>query len=245
MLVSLLRETGKWWKDRAKAQGFAKTFRQFLGIVREFARESTPASRRRRYGDVEFDWDYRVDTTSATVHWSDRFVGHLHSAYQPTEPGAFHEMMGALGIDFPQFTFVDVGSGKGRVLLMAAGYPFHRVMGVELLPSLHRIAEQNISKPGSAKRRCSSVESICQNAVDFAFPQEPIVLYLFNPLGEVNLTKVVESLSQSLRQSLRPAYALYHNALLEHVLINAGWRKLRGEPQYSLFSFAGRDAGAV
>jgi len=35
----------------------------------------------------------------------------------------------------------------------------------------------------------------------------------------------------------RPGYALYHNPLLEHVLLNAGWRKLRGEQYYSLFSF--------
>jgi SAM-dependent methyltransferase len=212
--------------------------RQFLNILGDFVKESTPSSRLQRYGDIEFDWDHRVDTTGATVSWRDRFIGHLHSAYQPTEPAAFHEMMGALGIDFSQFTFIDIGSGKGRVLLMAADYPFHRVVGVELLPALHRIAQQNIQKYGSQPRRCQAVESVCLNAVYFAFPQEPIVLYLFNPLGEVNLIKVIENLNYSLKQCPRPAYALYHNPLLEHVLLNAGWRKLRGEQYFSLFSFA-------
>ena len=86
-------------------------------------------------------------------------MGHLHSAYQPTEPAAFHQMMDALGTDFSQFTFIDIGSGKGRVLLMAADYPFSRVIGVELLPALHRIAEQNIDKYCETRRRCLQVES--------------------------------------------------------------------------------------
>ena len=42
------------------------------------------------------------------------------------------------------FTFVDLGSGKGRTLLMASDYPFRRIIGVELLPSLHQIAQENL-----------------------------------------------------------------------------------------------------
>jgi SAM-dependent methyltransferase len=212
---------------------------QFVEILKEFARESTPASRRQRYGDVEFDWDHRVDTTGATVGWRHRFVGHLHSAYQPTDPAAFHEMMLLAGINFPQYTFIDIGSGKGRVLLMAADYPFHRIIGVELLPALHQIAMQNVAKYVQEPRRCLNLESVCQNAVDFVFPDEPLVVYLFNPLGEVSLMKLFENLNQSLKKNPRPAYALYHNPLLEHVLLNASWRKLRREQCFSLFSFAG------
>ena len=99
-----------------------------------FLRDSTPEQRRRRYGDVEYDWDHRVDTTSATVGWRDRLLGVFHSAYQPTEPALFHEMLAALNITFEDFTFIDLGSGKGRALLMASDYPFLRIVGVELLP---------------------------------------------------------------------------------------------------------------
>jgi hypothetical protein len=63
-----------------------------------------------------------------------------------------------------------------------------------------------------------------------------VVVYLFNPLGEVNLRKVVANLNRSLKEKPRPAYVLYHNAVLEHVLLNGGWRKLRGEQYFSLFS---------
>ena len=86
------------------------TARSFATHAWQFLRESTPAQRRRRYGDAEYDWDYRVDTTSATVGWRDRLLGHFHSPYQPSEPALFREMIATLKIDFQEFTFIDIGS---------------------------------------------------------------------------------------------------------------------------------------
>src|SRR5271168_5004167 len=107
-----------------------------------FLRESTPERRRQRYGDMEYDWEHRVDTTSGTVGWRARLQGSFHSPYQPTDPALFHEMMAQLRIlserfDFESFIFVDLGSGKGRTLLMASDYPFKKITGVELLSELN------------------------------------------------------------------------------------------------------------
>ena len=94
---------------------------------------------------MEYDWEHRVNTTSGTVGWRERLLGVFHSPYQPTDAGLFQEMMAILPIDFREFTFVDLGSGKGRTLLMASEYPFRRIVGVEILPELHRAAEENIA----------------------------------------------------------------------------------------------------
>src|SRR6478609_9761998 len=37
----------------------------------------------------------------------------------------------------PDDVFIDLGSGKGRMVLEAARYPFRRVIGVELAQPLH------------------------------------------------------------------------------------------------------------
>ena len=137
----------RWWREGLARDGFRQTVRNLANHLWEFLRESTPAQRRQRYGDVDYDWDHRVDTTSATVSWRDRLLGEFHSAYQPTEPALFREMMetmSGLGIVFQDLTFIDVGSGKGRVLLMAADYPFRRILGIELLADLHQVAQANI-----------------------------------------------------------------------------------------------------
>jgi hypothetical protein len=199
-------------------------------------RDSTPARRRQRYGDMDFDWEHRVNTTGATVRWQDRLLGELHSPYQPTEPGLFHEMLDSLKIDFREFVFVDLGSGKGRALLMAADYPFRRIIGVELLRSLHGTALENIARYTDAAQPRAKIESICTDAREFIFPVEPLVLYLFNPLREVGLTRVIANLENSLRDQPRPVYVLYHNPLSEHLFLRSSdFRKIGGTHQYAVF----------
>src|SRR5277367_2003445 len=156
-----------------------------------FLRDSTPSRKRQRYGDMEYDWEHRVNTTSGTVGWRTRLLGAFHSPYQPTEPGLFREMMASLPIAFDQFTFVDIGSGKGRTLLMASEYPFKRIVGVELLPELNQIALENLAHYKSESRKCFVLEAVCGDAADLPFPVEPLVLYLFNPLPETGLRRMM------------------------------------------------------
>lgn len=204
-----------------------------------FVSDSTPEARRRRYGDVEYDWDHRVNTTSATVSWRDRLLGVLHSPYQPTEPTLFREMLDALAIDFREFTFIDLGSGKGRTLLMASDYPFQRIVGVELLPELNRAACENLKNYSNPSQKCFHLESICADARDFEFPADPIALYLFNPLPEAGLIEVICNLEKSLRDRPRRIFVLYHNPLLEHVLSRSSMlKKIAGTHQYSVFATA-------
>lgn len=236
-LLSTLRQS---WKENRARHGFWETTRSFARHFGEFVRESTPAQRRSRYGDAEYDWDHRVNTTGATVGWRDRLLGHFHSPYQPTDPALFSEIMASLHIDFQEFTFVDMGSGKGRVLLMAADYPFRRVLGVELLPALDRAAQENLSIYKSDSQRCFAIEAVCADAREFVFPTESLVLYLFNPLPESGLIEMMANLDRSLSQYPRTVYVLYHNPLLEHVVSGyPAFTKIGGTHQYSIFRSGG------
>ena len=198
----------------------------------DFLRDSTPERRRRRYGDMEYDWDYHVNTTSGSVGWRERLLGVFLSAYQPTELAAFQQMMAAVPIDFPEFTFVDLGSGKGRTLLMASEYPFHRIIGVEILPELHRAAEQNIRHYKSPTQRCFQLDSICEDASDFLLPEEPLLLYLFNPLPLSALRKVIASLDASLQRKPRAVCIVYHNPILEQELRQVPWLRTSGHGEH-------------
>ena len=238
--ISLLRSAWHWWKDAAARDGRAAAMWQLLNILYEFVRDSTPERLRQRYGDAEYDWEYRVNTTSAGVGWNDRLLGFFHSPYQPTESVLFHEMIEAVaartGFDFREFIFLDLGSGKGRTLLMASEYPFRRMVGVELLSALNDAARNNICKYRSESRKCFAMESICGDAAEFAFPVEPIVLFLFNPLPEPGLRRVIENLARSLQEHPRSVYVLYHNPLLGHLLDGcAPLEKIGGTHQYAIY----------
>ncbi|MGA9544824.1 MAG: class I SAM-dependent methyltransferase [Candidatus Sulfotelmatobacter sp.] len=241
--TSLLRSAWQWWSDLAVREGRFAATQQLGEAIWEFVRDSTPERRRQRYGDAEYDWDYRVNTTSAAVGWRNRLLGVFHSPYQPTQPDLFREMLAALKqqnhFEFHDFVFVDLGSGKGRTLLMASDYPFRRIVGVELLPALHEAAEENLSKYRSESQKCFALESICADATEFSFPAEPMVLYLFNPFPESGLRRMVANLEQSLREHPRAVFLLYHNPLLEHLLSGSGGlRKLHSNHQYALYGIA-------
>jgi hypothetical protein len=121
--------------------------------------------------------------------------------------------------------------------LMASDYSFRRIIGVELLPALNNIAQGNLAAYKSDTQKCFALETVCADATDFTFPDEPLVIYLFNPLPEAGLRRVIERLERSLREHPRGVYVLYHNPLLEHVIgERAGFRKIGGTHQYSIYA---------
>lgn len=228
--MSLSHEMSAWWKRTRSSGSVTASLWALASLLWQFARESTPEQRRRRFGDIEFDWEHRVDTTAATVSARDRLIGLLNSPYQPTEPTLFEEMMAALPIDFKEFTFIDIGSGKGRALLMAARYPFRRIVGVELLPALHAAAHENVKK---LDRR---IDLICADAGNFQFPAEPLIIYLFNPLPRISLERLIANLEHSLAAVPRPAWIIYHNPLEQDVVLRSGrFRQVAATNSYSLF----------
>jgi hypothetical protein len=238
--ISVPRSAWRWWSAVAGREGRLAATRQLLAALWDFVQDSSAERRRQRYGDAEYDWEHHVNTTSATVSWRDRLLGVFHSPYQPTESALFHEMLEGLRqqsrSDFHDFVFIDLGSGKGRTLLMASDYPFRRIVGVELLPALHSAAQQNLNQYRSESQKCFVAESICGDATEFAFPAEPTVLYLFNPFPEPGLGLVIANLEQSLREHPRTVIVLYHNPLLEHVLSeSASLEKIGGTHQYSIY----------
>ena len=237
--VSIGRSLRDYWTRERATNGRLTSIRKLGQVGWEFLHDSLPERKRQRYGDVDYDWEFRVDTTSATVGWRTRLLGLLNSPYQPIEPALFHEIVNSLAIDFRQFTFLDIGSGKGRALLLAAGYPFRRVIGIELLPELNAVAEDNVRKVPEDKRTCGEVRALCGDATQFVFPAEALVIFLFNPLPEAGLQKVIENLTASLRENPRPGYVIYASPVFEAIVAACSvLTRVAGTQQYSLFRTA-------
>ena len=103
--------------------------------------------------------------------------------YHPVAPAAFNEMMGCLPPDISSFSFIDVGSGTGRAVVLAARRPFAEVIGVEISQRLHRIAAKNLQKIGTSLH--AAVEIVNRDARRFVFPTKPSVIFFFNSLGKM------------------------------------------------------------
>ena len=228
----------KWMRDSVRSRGVLASIVYLGGQAWELARDSMPDRRRSRFGDIDYDCDFGVDTTWARlplhVRLREVFTERL---YQPTVPDEFSEIMQYLAVvDFTDFTFIDLGSGKGRALLLAAMYPFYEVHGVEVQPALHHIAEQNIANFDFPGQQCRNVWSRCLDARDYEFPNTPIVLYLFNPFPDYVMEKVIKNLKESLRENPREVYVIYNAPWEREVLDRSGFLENYAEtPQYILY----------
>jgi SAM-dependent methyltransferase len=234
---SLLGVAARRWRESARHAGAWSATRELSADLWEFLRDSTPERRRARYGDIDYDFESGADTTAANVGWRTRLLAALSGApYQPTVPAEFHEILRAIGADFREFTFVDIGSGKGRALLLAAEYPFRRIVGVEIAPALHEAAHKNVGAWKAKYPDGRVIEARLGDARSFDFPAEPLVVYLFNPLPEAALVGVIARLEQSLLEKPRAAYVVYHHPLIERVLAKSErFEKIGGTHQYAIY----------
>lgn len=159
-----------------------------------------------------FDQAHGVDTSGRlnlrrlVIHSPNRKYGR---DYQGVEPGRFADALAEVPVRFPDFTFVDLGAGKGRALMMAHKLGFRRLIGVEFSPRLAETAVANILKLG-----LTNIEVLTQDAAEFPFPDEPLVVFVFNSFGPEVLKRVLENL----RERTSPTYFVYVNPLHDSIV---------------------------
>jgi hypothetical protein len=89
------------------------------------------------------------------------------------------------------YSFIDIGAGMGRAMLLASEHPFRAVIGVEFHPTLARIARRNLALWRVAGRALARTRVYCRDAVDLPLPSGPCVIFLFNPFGAPVLRRLL------------------------------------------------------
>jgi hypothetical protein len=135
--------------------------------------------------------------------------------YRPLWEHEFRAALAALKMEFEGFTFVDIGSGKGKVLMMAADYPFDRIVGVEYSSVLHAIAQRNLEIFHSPRQHCTDLNSVHADACNYRLPPGPLVCLIFNSFSPSTLQKFVRNVEDDLASRDTAAYLLFSN--LRHV----------------------------
>jgi SAM-dependent methyltransferase len=131
--------------------------------------------------------------------------------YERSSETIFRHVMRKISIDFEKSVFIDLGAGKGFALCLAAEFPFKRVIGVEYSNKLAAVAAENLRSFNTDLQKCPNVTCVLGDATEFVFPEEPTVLYLYNPFqGEV-MDKVIANLKRSLKDHPREVWVFYAN----------------------------------
>jgi SAM-dependent methyltransferase len=134
------------------------------------------------------------------------------------------------------YTFIDIGSGRGRALFVAAEYPFRRIEGVEFAAELHLQARENVLAFRGVRRKCTRIECVNMNAIEYAFPDEDLVLYLANPFDSRLMEKVLSNLEISLDKHPRDVFlVLVFPVLAPLVRSRARFKPLLESRRYCIY----------
>jgi hypothetical protein len=182
-----------------------------------------------------FDVRFGTDTSAPVFEREQKSSVHF---YVPTTASLIYEILASLALVPNKFTFVDMGSGKGRALLVASEFPFSKIVGIELSEQLHRIAENNVQLYKPASQHCDAFDLRRMDVLDYDHDGGPLVLFLFDPFGREILKEVVASLDASLRATPREAYVVYVYPQYEDLLQSSpALRKVReGGPRWRPWS---------
>jgi SAM-dependent methyltransferase len=173
-----------------------------------------------------FDEEFGV-RTSGLVAGRHLKSGHPHdrhaTAYYGVAPSVFRALVrrwrrSRPGWPIGEFTFIDVGAGMGRAVLLAAELPFRRVVGVELNPTLARIARRNLTVWRASGRARAPMKILCGDAVDFPLPPGPCLAFLFNPFGAPVMRRLLTAWGKGFDERAGQLDLIYVNNEQERVL---------------------------
>ena len=195
--------------------GLWATFRKCLEYLRD---DSTTAN--------EFDLKYGTDTGGIEPLWKFKICSpnaRFGASYQATQENELANALEFLRENLKTFTFIDLGCGKGRTLLVASNLGFRQVIGVEFVSQFVEIARTNL-----AKRRIANAVVLCADAAEFRFPNSDTVVYLYNPFSQDVLSKVIVNLHESF--SKQRIYVIYKVPRFAEVIDSSGFLRRFGCP---------------
>lgn len=146
-------------------------------------------------------------------------------ALSPTPCKTFDWAIAGLGIEPSVYHFVDIGSGVGHALMLAARHPFRALTGVEFARELHEQAQANVAWL-RAKGRIGAVDLRHESALETALPDGPCLVYLFCPFDERVMKGFVARLEEAVRRVPRPLLVLYVNPAHAQAFRRPGIREL-------------------
>jgi 16S rRNA G966 N2-methylase RsmD len=173
-------------------------------------------------GDIGFDIRYGTDT----MRWVEMKALNFESehkvnaaSYRATKAGPLRKLMHKL--DLPKDgVFVDLGSGKGRVLLIAAQVGFEKIIGVEFSRELCEIARENVKAFAIKTHTTARIEVVESDVASYRIEPAHNVFFIYNPFGEVVMTQFLANLRRSVTQFPHKIWLIY-NTPIHHKAVSA------------------------
>lgn len=150
-----------------------------------------------RLSEMFYEWRYGIVSDREILASQLGITDLACHDYLATGYLRFRQLMRHLAIRADEDVFLDYGSGLGRAVILAATYPFRKVIGVELVGDLHGKAQDNVRR-ALRRLRCRDIELYNADARSFHIPADVTIIYMWNPFSGAVLRQVLANIRQSI-----------------------------------------------
>lgn len=105
-------------------------------------------------------------------------------------------------------SIIDLGCGKGRVMVTSAFYGFTSITGIDFAKELCEEAEKNMKKT-ETKFKSLKWKVICKDVLNYQIQDDDQVFFMSNPFEKEILTTFLDKIEISLKKYPRTIWFLY------------------------------------
>ena len=160
-----------------------------------------------------FDIEHKTTTYGFLPRWLLRSGGSADAhvtAYAGCQPSCLRRALSVI----PQpdsYTFVDLGCGKGRALIVASELPFRRVFGIELAAGLVAVARRNAKVIRRSHPERTEIEVVHGDATAVGLPDGSLVVFLYHSFGPELIARMLARIKQAAAGQAGPTFLIYEN----------------------------------
>jgi len=202
-----------------------KEAKSFIAFLVKFIFFYIPKSLENLIKDRHYEKRYGIKTSRVYLLRKKTSLFRNGQDYQPTPYKKLEKAIEYLRLSSDDVC-VDLGCGKGRVVFCLASYNVKKVIGLELVEHLVKIAKKNLNNLKIKKR--APIEIFHADSVNFNF-EECTIFFLFNPFGYKTLAHVIENIKKTLASNPRKIRIIYYNPVHRQLLDKEDWLILEGQ----------------
>lgn len=208
-------QTLKRTYNSIREKGLSRTYQSVISVIEDFY----------------FELKYGISTSKIVkredLDISEKSKQHSEE-YKPTRIRHFRLLIKALNL--PEGSvFVDMGSGKGRVLLTASLNNFKRITGVEISSQLCEIARENKAKFEKALGKQLPINIVNIDVLEYNVQNDENVFYFYNPFDNYIMERIIERIKQSLIDNPRKIWLIINNFTPFIALIENKYKLLKSK----------------
>lgn len=195
-----------------------KYFIHFYYILRSLILRGPLNSIRLISNEAKYEKQFKIHTSEFIRSASSEYFHYQGASYL-----VLFRLFKELDERVKTYSFIDIGSGKGRVVFVAEHFGFNDLTGIELNEKLVKEANENLERYIS-KREASHIRFITKNALEVEYENRAALYFLFNPFSAVILKKVLEKI---IKTSTHETWFIYMNPLYKDVFNDYGIQEVK------------------